>query len=410
MARVAFAWELGGEYGHVMSCAGLAHGLEIRGHAIGFMFRELRQLGVIPEARNYEVFQAPRSLREGAGASLRPASYPDILLGCGYRDPRELIGLVGGWRTLFERWKPDLVVVDFGPTALLAARTLGLRCVTYGNGFFVPPRVSPLPPFRVDDPPDPAHLAATDAQVLGTVNAALAHFGCAPLARLADLFDCEEDFLCSLPELDHYGGREPSGYYGPRVRFDRGANVAWPSGSGKRIFVYVKRNMAQLDALVALIQSSPHRIVSYIPELDATRRARITGRGHVYSDKPIRLDAFLKDCEMLVTHGGEISTGALTYGIPALLFPTHYEQYLTARRMQQLGTGFWCAPHASAADAARGWGQVLDNPHYLASARAFANRYRAFSPSEQRRRIIVRIEDLLRRHGDILTPTTTSQG
>jgi len=27
MARIAFAWEMGGEYGHVMSCAGLASGL-----------------------------------------------------------------------------------------------------------------------------------------------------------------------------------------------------------------------------------------------------------------------------------------------------------------------------------------------------------------------------------------------
>ncbi len=410
MARVAFAWELGGEYGHVMSCAGLARGLEMRGHHIGFMFRELRQLGVIPEARNYDVYQAPRSAREGMDVSPRPAGYPDILLGCGYRNPRELTALVGGWRSLFERWKPDLIVVDFGPTALLAARSLGLRCVTYGNGFFVPPRTAPLPAFRVDDAIDPVVLAASDAHVLASANAALAHFGAPPLGRLADLFETAEDFLCTLPELDHYGGREPSGYYGPRVRFDRGADVTWPQGGGKRIFVYVKREMVQLEALLGLIASSPHRIVSYIPELDATRRARIVGRNHVYSDRPLRLDTFLKGCDMLVTHGGEIAAGCLTYGIPALAFPTHYEQYITARRLQQLGTGFWCAPHATADDVARGWSQVLENPVYAASARAFAARYKSFSPAEQRRRIIARIEALLSKGGAILSPTTTSQG
>ena len=411
MARVAFAWELGGEYGHVMSCAGLARGLETRGHSIGFMFRELRQLGVIPEARNYDVYQAPRSAHEGVGAPQRPAGYPDILLGCGYRDARELIGLVGGWRALFARWKPDLIVVDFGPTALIAARTLGIPCVTYGNGFFVPPRAAPLPPFRLDEPIDPVGLARSDAMVLASVNAALTRFGASAVPRLADLFDTVEDFLCTLPELDHYGGREASGYYGPRVRFDRGADVAWPqSGGAKRVFVYVKREMAQLDALLDLIAASPHRVVTYIPELDAARRARVTGRGHVYSDKPIKLEHFLKGCDMLVTHGGEISTGALTYGIPALMFPTHYEQYLTARRMQQLRTGFWCAPHAGAADVARGWSQVLENPMYQSQARAFASRYTSFSPAEQRRRIIARIEALLSKPGAILSPTTTSQG
>ncbi|MDQ3027343.1 MAG: hypothetical protein M3R58_12680 [Pseudomonadota bacterium] len=158
MARIAFAWELGGEYGHVMSCAGLAGGLELHGHRIAFMFRELRQLSVIPEARNYDVFQAPRSAREGRDVAL-PQSYADILLGCGYSDPAELIALVGGWRSLLMHWKPDLLVADFSPTSLVAARTLGIECVTYGNGFFVPPRASPLPPFRVEAPPDPVQLA-----------------------------------------------------------------------------------------------------------------------------------------------------------------------------------------------------------------------------------------------------------
>lgn len=182
------------------------------------------------------------------------------------------------------------------------------------------------------------------------------------------------------------------------------------AGRGKRIFVYVKREMVQLQVLLGLIAASPHRIVAYIPDLDAASRARIVGRGHAYSDRPIRLDTFLKGCDMLVTHGGEICTGCLAHGIPALMFPTHYEQFITALRLQQLQAGFWCAPHASADDVARGWSQVLDNPVYQTSARAFASRYKSFSPGEQRRRIITRIEALLSKGGAILSPTTTSQG
>src|SRR6185436_15273368 len=122
MARVAFAWELGLSYGHAIGCAGLARPLSLHGHPIAFMFRELRQLAVIPESSGYDVFQAPCELHAGENAGM-PASYADVLLGCGYRDPARLVGLLGGWRKLLELWRPDLVVADFAPTALLAAHS-----------------------------------------------------------------------------------------------------------------------------------------------------------------------------------------------------------------------------------------------------------------------------------------------
>ena len=400
MARIAFAWELGGEYGHVMSCAGLAGGLALHGHRIAFMFRELRQLSVIPESRNYDVFQAPRSPREGRGMAI-PASYSDILLGFGYSDPGELTALVGGWRSLLANWKPDLMVSDFSPTSLLAARTLGIECVTYGNGFFVPPRVSPLPAFRVETPPDPAHLARSDTSVLANVNAALGQYGAAPLERLAQIFETREDFLCTFPELDHYGTRETSGYWGPRVRFDRGIDIEWPQGDGKRIFVYVKTALPHLDALIDVLCASSHRIVAFIPGLDEGRRGRLAGRKRIVTDRPVRLDRFMKGCDLIVCHGGEIATGALTFGVPSLLFPTHYEQYLTALRIEQLGAAASVPASAAPAEVALGFAKLTGDGRYAAAARAFANRYAAFSPSEQRRRIIARIEQVLGERGAI---------
>jgi UDP:flavonoid glycosyltransferase YjiC (YdhE family) len=409
MARIAFAWELGGEYGHVMSCSGLAGGLDAHGHRIAFMFRELRQLAMIPEARAYDIFQAPRSMREGEGMDL-PAGYADIMLGCGFARPAEAAGMMGAWRSLFRRWQPDLVIADFAPTALLAARSLNLPRVTYGNGFFLPPRTAPLPPFRFDAPVDLARLAQAEAAVLASANAALARFGAAPLARLADLFDGDDDFLCTFPELDHYGTRETSGYWGPRVRFDRGTEVAWPPGTGKRIFVYVKTNLPQLDALLDVLVRSPHRIVAFIPGLDAERRRRLAGRHRIVVDRPVKLERFLRECDLLISHGGEMSAGALTYGVPSLVFPTHYEQFATARRLEQLGAGGWLPPNAQHPQVAHAFTQVTTDPRYAANARTFAQRYPAFSPNEQRRRIVARIEALLRDRGAILPTNPTPTG
>lgn len=396
MARIAFAWELGGSIGHLLSCAGLARALHARGHSIGLFVRELRSLPLVPEAAGYDVFQAPVSPREGAGAP-HPVSYAEILLGTSWRDARELGALLRGWRALLGAWKTDLVVADFAPTALLAARSLGVRRVTYGNGFFNPPALSPLPPFRVDAPVDAARVAATDAAALAHANAALEALGAPRIARLCDAFAGDEDFLCTFPELDHYATRPPSVYWGPRLRTDLGNPMDWPEGPGKRVLVYVQRAMPQLDALIDALAGGPHTVVAYIPGLDAARRARLAGRTRIVIDRPIRLDLALSRCDLLVCHGGEIAGGALACGVPVLLFPQHYEQYLTARRLEQVGAGGWIPHGANAQSVHVGVDAMTRDARYLAAARAFARRYPAWSPMEQRRRVLTRIEQVLAR-------------
>jgi len=396
MARVAFAWELGKSYGHAVSCGGLARPLSVRGHDVAFMFRELRQLNVLPEAIAYDVFQAPCSSREGWNAQI-PASYADIMLGCGYRDAAELTGLVGAWRALLGHWRPDLLVADYSPTALLAARTLGIASVTYGNGFFTPPRLSPLPPFRFDEPVDPARVAAADAQALANVNAAAARFGTPPFASLADMFVTEEDFLCTFPELDHYGTRPTSGYWGPRLRLDLGHDAPWPEGKGPRVFVYVQRWLPQMDALIESLVAGPYRVLAYVPDLEPARRARLAARHRIVLERPVRMEAALKHCDLLVSLGGEIAGGALACGVPSLLFPQHYEQYATARRIEHLGAGAWLHPSATRAQVEATLHALTHDTRYLAAAQAFARRYPAYSPAEQRRRIVQRVEAILSR-------------
>jgi UDP:flavonoid glycosyltransferase YjiC (YdhE family) len=85
----------------------------------------------------------------------------------------------------------------------------------------------------------------------------------------------------------------------------------------------------------------------------------------------------------------------LASGVPVLLFPTHYEQYLTARRLEQTGAGGWIPPTGNAASIQAGVQAMTADPRYLANARAFAQRYPAWSPHEQRRRIVARIEQLV---------------
>ena len=396
MARIAFAWELGLSFGHAIGCAALARSLNARGHPIAFMFRELRQLAVIPESSGYDVFQAPYELDAGRGEP-NPASYADVLLGCGYRDPERLLRLLGGWRKLLELWRPDLLVADFAPTALLAAHSLGIPRVTYGNGFFTPPRLVPLPPFRQDEPADAARDSRSDALALASVNAALAAFGQAPVPALAEMFATDEDFLCTFPELDHYGTRPDAGYWGPRLRLDLGHDVAWPAGSGPRVFVYVQKYLPQLDALIDCLACGPYRVLAWVPGLEAERRARLAAPGRVVLDRPVRMETMLKECDLVVSLGGDIAHGSIMFGVPQLVFPQHYEQLLVARRVELIGAGGWVGPGAPRDQVDLALRTLTQDPRFKAGAQAYARRYPAFSPSEQRRRIVQRVEAILAR-------------
>lgn len=394
MPRVAFAWELGGELGHAMSCAGLARTLHARGHRVALMFRELAQLAHLPETAAYDRFIAPSFPSEGAGMR-PPSSLAEILLGCGYSDRAWLTRALLEWIRLLREWKADLLVADYAPTALLAAHVLGLRRVSLGISFAVPPPLSPLPAFRFDRPPPPEAVAAVDARALASVNEALGAVGAAPLAALHEQFATDEDFLCTFPELDAYGTRPTSRYWGPRFRDDAGVSAHWPAGRGARVLVYVKKDLPQLDTLITLLASSALRVITFIPGLDAARRERLEGPTRIVSEKPLRYAPLLKDCELYVSQAGSASTGVLMAGVPHLTFPVHYEQYLSAIRIAQLGAGLCLLPDAKAQDVANALRTVLAEPRFRAAARAYAARYPAYSPAEQQRRIVKRIEDIL---------------
>jgi UDP:flavonoid glycosyltransferase YjiC (YdhE family) len=124
------------------------------------------------------------------------------------------------------------------------------------------------------------------------------------------------------------------------------------------------------------------------------------------SDQPMRFRPLLEGCDLLVTHGGNVAPGALMAGVPQLIFPRQYEQYLTALRMEQVGCGLWLQEAAASHEVLPALKRVLGEPRFAAAARAFAARYAAFSPSEQQRRMVLRIEQILAKP-PILSPSST---
>lgn len=393
MARVAFAWELGAGLGHVVPCWDLANTLAAHGHEIGFVLRTPALLARLPGGADFRAIQAPRYPGEGNVPQV-PATYAEILLACGYARADTLQPLVDGWLEGFAALRPDFIVEDYGPTALLAGHIAGIRRARCANGFAMPPKQAPLPSFRYDLEVPASRVLDSEARALESVNTVLARHGKPALARLADMLVCDEEFLCTLPELDHYGNRPPSGYWGPRVRFHVGREVEWPKGQGPCILLYLHGSL-MIDALLQVLSTRRCRMVAYVTDLSPQHRALLEAPGRLIADEMVRIDRLMPGCDLVVSHGGGISPGTMLAGVPQFVLPQHYEQLITARRIEQMGVGGWVSTEAGAEVVQRVLDAVLSQPRFRSAAQAFAARYRTFSPEEQKRRIVQRIEELL---------------
>jgi hypothetical protein len=181
-------------------------------------------------------------------------SYAEVLLRCGYAHQAGLRRMIRAWRQAFDRLRPDLVVADFAPTAMLAARLCGAPVAVIGHGFTIPPRRRPMPFTRPWDPEPLGRLAKLDAAATSAINRALGAAGSPDLLpALEALFDVEATFLCNFAELDHYEGRENGEYHGPIYADSHGIEPPWPKGNGTRIFAYVNASRLTLRPLLTAL-------------------------------------------------------------------------------------------------------------------------------------------------------------
>jgi hypothetical protein len=227
---------------------------------------------------------------------------------------------------------------------------------------------------------DPAALAASDARALAHVNQAIAAFRGKPLQTLEQLFEADETFLCTFPEIDHYGARPASAYWGPRFKVDAGDDVKWSYGEGRRVLVYVRDVVPQLDALIDALVANRCRVAAFIPNLAPARRERLQSAQRLVAQRQMRLAPLLAQCDLFVSEGGNIATGALLSGVPQLLFPPSTSSFSPRR-----GWSSWAAPCGCRRDrlpSARRWrcGRMLQEPRFKASAQAFARRYPGSRP------------------------------
>jgi UDP:flavonoid glycosyltransferase YjiC (YdhE family) len=314
----------------------------------------------------------------------------------GFGDDRTLVGLGRAWRNLFKLTRPDLIVFDHSPTALLASRGLPARRALLGDGFVCPPDVSPFPAMLPSS--DPPRLDVDERTVLARVNRVLGLWNQPPLVRLGQLYsEVDERFLCTFPELDHYPGRVGARYWGA-VNGAGGRPPRWPDGRGKRIYAYLK----PFPALPALLEElarrgNPTLLLADGIDPDLLRRFRSPNLR--FETERLDLLQACRDCDVAVLNANHGTTSAmLLAGKPVLMLSLHPEQRLLAEAVCRLGAGERVAARAGTAEEVRAKLDALLSDtagRYARAAEQFAGRHAGFDPARQEREMLHRLGEVL---------------
>ncbi|MCC5985964.1 MAG: hypothetical protein JJU42_16530 [Rhodobacteraceae bacterium] len=296
-------------------------------------------------------------------ARLRP--FASWLGARGFRDPETLERRFRWWQEAFWTLRPALVVADFAPTALMAARSLGVPAVALGPAFALPSEHAPA----TTDPDDP-HDRATCA----LINRTLGPLGAPPIDRLEAVFDCARRYPRGLHIWDPFHPRPRWPVISPLASLPPRAGP-----SRATIFAYLStvelREPAILEAFARV--DRPTRLVA--PGITPETRARLaTNPALALEPAPLSYAEIAASAQVIVCAGQSgMSTLAVLAGIPMLALPQHLEQANNASGAARLPSVRALDKPARSADAILAGIEALwSDPDAQTAARAAADALR----------------------------------
>lgn len=244
-ARVLLAEEVDG--GHLVRLAWIGAALKARGIPVDLASPWLHAKE-IPDTVFDRVFQAPLLpcfTRDAGGRRSLPArSYADLLHGLDFDDANVVARQVQAWRSLLDAARPAMVVAEFAPGLMLAARGR-MPVVAVGTPFTVPCAADGrFPAFSADDPGDEQE----EQVMLGSINAALRYLGDAPLPDLPSAVAADARLPTGFTEFDPFAALRPEPLLPPTVE-----QCAAARGGGDEIAVFLSRELKNDPVIVAAL-------------------------------------------------------------------------------------------------------------------------------------------------------------
>jgi rhamnosyltransferase subunit B len=315
MAHVLLGWEFGANRGHAIRLTAVADALRAAGHKVSFAVTRLDVMHA-QKVPGSPIWQAPVSPRmmAGRGRATGPAvGMADILARLGMDDGLIVASMLDGWRQLLGAIAPDLVIADFAPFLLLAARGR-LPTISVGTGFSSPPAGMAKLPALV------AGAEGVDQNsLLEAVNAGLARAGDPPLGALAQLFAADNPIVATFAELDPYSASRDEA-----LVFPDAANPVVSPGRGDEVFAYLPDTVPAASPLWPALAASGLKVRVHIGMGGTALQNAVAEHGLIVEPEPLPFALIAERSRLLVSHGGHgfICAGLLA-GLPHVV--CHYD-------------------------------------------------------------------------------------
>jgi len=338
--RILLTWELGLNLGHLARLLPVASRLKERGHAVLIASRDPASAAHLLAPADISFVQAPY-LAHGHPLPHRAAGYADILRAQGWGDLATLRGLTEGWNNLYRMFRPDLIVADYSPSAVLAAHITSRPVLLIGNGFELPPASSPLPPFPGFSWASAEQAAASEALVIEVANRVAEQMRGARLRSLRDIVAPARALLATVPELDHYGRRDGARYIGPLLQSLEGRSLDWPEpGQPKKVFALVRPDTAYAVEILTALKSLDAAIICVTPGFTDAQLASLRAPNVLFSNQLANLSGLTTSADLCISYGAEGTMLSFLFaGVPQLISPYHVETHMAGRRVESLEVG-----------------------------------------------------------------------
>lgn len=401
MARYVFTWELGQGLGHLVRYRELIQALLSDGHELTYLARDASRVRLVNPQASLNIREIQPEFCEPGRRIIDPqaASYATLLLNCGFNDAPRLTNRLKNWVTHLRALRPDCVICDHSPTAVLACKVLGLPTVVSGNGFTVPPAENPFKLFQYWRFAANSQGARYDERVLAVVQEALKAFPDSPrLTNASELVQGDASWLMTFGELDCYGRRDNGNYLGTFVSEDFGVNFSWPKAGGPRVFAYLHGPKA-IDEIANWVATNDASLCLYARRLTAGQLSRFPANNTLIAESAVSLVQVCREADLAITNGGSNSLATLALaGIPQLAIVRSIENYMEARRLELLGCGLIASgPQYESVETKLT--ALCQDRDFARAASGLARKYHAQSSTTQCRVLVNQLRELTIRTG-----------
>jgi hypothetical protein len=333
VARILVGYERGDNLGHYQRLAPVAEALAAQGHQVTFFLRNPYDCRAQITRRPLPFIQSP-DLVPPNPVEREPKSmgaYSDIMAYCGFSKLESLFTATLAWRTLFDQFRPDLIVCDHSPVVCFAAYGR-IPVVQVGSGFTIPPaQDDSFPGFQAKRQP-----TVPVERILAVMNEVQARLGGPTVPSITAPLRTSGRLICTLKGLDPYRDRRQDPVVGPT----EGLQPPMPLPKEPRLFAYLGIEHRVTAKLLAALRASDLPAEAYVRGMTEATAKKFLRPGLTFYKSPQPIDQVLSRATLAIHHGGSgMSLACCSAGRPQVALPVHEETLLNSQALTRVGVG-----------------------------------------------------------------------